>query len=175
MHGDLSHRVLSLLARAPTPSLPLSRLHGALVAEAGDGVGTYAQLRSELARRSDLFVILESHDPLGFAAWPGDARGEYEQALLGACGAPGTRVALAATPPPPPAPFEDPATPALALHALAATPAPLHQLDASLIHLWAVSGDDPVLRADLAEAMTRTGRSGTCCPARTATPPRGWG
>ncbi len=156
MNGDLSNRVLSLLNSAPTPSLPLSRVHGALVAEAGDGVGTYAQLRHELARRSDLFVILDTHDALGFAGWPGDARGEYEQALLRAGGAPRTRVALATTPTLPPPPFENPAAPSHPAHPLPPIPAPLHQLDASLIHLWGVSGDDPVLRADLAEAMTRT-------------------
>lgn len=156
MKPDIATCVASLLKASASPSLPLSRLHVALVSEVGPSVGTYAQLRSELARRSDLFLILEPHDPLGeIRDWSGRIRDEYEAALLDAGGGP--RVALAGVPPPPVPPIRPPrnermigASRAAERHGM------LHQLDASLVQLWGASGGDPVLRADLAEAMAQT-------------------
>jgi hypothetical protein len=156
MKPDIPARVASILKGATTPSLPLSRLHGALVAEVGPGVGTYAQLRTELARRADLFLILEPRDPLGeLRDWSGDARSEYEAALLDAGGVAGHRIALAAEPPLPPAPFRmGPSDPGYG-HASGDDPAMLHSIDASLVHLWGVTSGDAAIRADLAEAMSQ--------------------
>lgn len=158
MKPDIPARVASILKGTTTPSLPLSRLHGALVAEVGPGVGTYAQLRSELARRADLFLILEPRDPLGeIRDWSGDARSEYEAALLDAGAAGGHRVALATEPPLPPAPFRvgPRSDPGCRQNASCDDPAMLHSIDASLVNLWGVASGDAALRADLAEAMAQ--------------------
>lgn len=151
---DITDRVAALLRTAATPSVPLSRVHVALVAEVGPGLGSYAQLRNELARRSDLFLLLEPHSPLAdAAAWSGGSRTEYEAALVDAGADGGLRVALA--PPRPP----DRPTHIRVVSETRLLPAPgattLNYVDASLVLLWGATPDDPVLRSELAEAVTQ--------------------
>lgn len=160
MRTDITQRVVSYLDTAPTPTVPLSRVYTRLVAEVGADAGSYGQLRSEVARRSDLFLILEPRHPFS----PGDdgvaepGRLAYETALVEAGHDCNLRIALAAAPTPPPRPYQE-VEPTVA-SSLRGTrlrrAAPLDHVDASLVELWRAMPDDPVLRADLAEALSQT-------------------
>lgn len=161
MRKDITDRVVSYLDTAQTPTVPLSRVYSRLVAEVGAEAGSYGQLRSEVARRSDLFLILEPRHPFSpgddGAAEPG--RLAYEAALVEAGHDCSLRIALAGAPTPPPRPFQDvDPTVAASEHAgpRRARAAPLDHVDASLVELWRATPDDPVLRADLAEALSQT-------------------
>lgn len=152
---DIPERVAALLRATEGGSLPLSRLHVALVAE-GSGPGSYMQLRNQLARRTDLFLLIEPRHPLaGDGVWPGDLRGEYETALAGAGVDGGTRVALAPR-------VREAAHPVVYVPPAHAPddwcedddPELLRRLDASLVSLWSAADNDSVLRAELAEAVS---------------------
>jgi hypothetical protein len=154
MTPDIAHRVSLMLRNVSAASLPLSRVHGMLAAEMGDACASYGQLRRELARRPDLFVLLEPHAALDEVAWTRETRSAYESALEHAGVDRGMRVALAS---PPSAAASrsgraavlDAPGPAAADGAAAA----LHQMDTSLVQLWSVSAHDPVVRADIADAI----------------------
>lgn len=161
MRTDITQRVVSYLDKAQTPTVPLSRVYSRLVAEVGPEAGSYGQLRSEVTRRSDLFLILEPRHPFN----PGDdgvaepGRLAYETALVEAGYDCSLRIALAAAPTPPPRPFQEvePTVPAGVRGGARRTrAAPLDHVDASLVELWRATPDDPVLRADLAEALSQT-------------------
>lgn len=159
MRTEIARRIVSYLEAAPTPTVSLSRLYGALVAEVGEDAGSYAELRGELSRRSDLFLILGPRHPFGDFGRVAEVGGvAYEAALAEAGFEGGVRIALAEAPTPPSRPFglDDPLPRSLAGDAADGGRAPLDQVDASLVELWRVTPDDPVLRADLAEAVTWT-------------------
>lgn len=152
---DIPERVAALLRATEGGSLPLSRVHFALVAE-GSGPGSYTQLRSQLARRTDLFLLIEPRSPFAEGGgWPGDTRGEYEAAFAGAGLDSGTRVALAPRP-------RDPADPVVYVPATTAElyaeeedSQLLRRMDSSLVTLWGAAGSDAVLLAELGEAVSQ--------------------
>lgn len=160
MRSDITERVVSYLATAPTPTVPLSRVYGRLVAEVGPEAGSYGRLRSEVTRRSDLFLVLEPRHPYS----PGDdgiaepGRLAYETALVEAGYDCSVRIALAREPTPPPRPFRElgPASPGERERRHRSLAAPIDHVDAALVELWrAATPDDPVLLADLAEALSQ--------------------
>lgn len=160
MRKDITRRVVSYLDSAPTPTVPLSRVYSRLVAEVGRDAGSYGQLRGEVARRSDLFLVLEPRHPFS----PGDdgmaepGRLAYETAVVEAGHDCSLRIALADAPTLPPQPFRelDPTAAAGVAGGAGALATPLDHVDATLVELWRATPDDPVLRADLAEALSQT-------------------
>lgn len=180
MRREIAERVVSYLDSAPTPTVPLSRVYSRLVAEVGRDAGSYGQLRSEVARRSDLFLVLEPRHPFS----PGDdataepGRLAYETAVVESGHDCSLRIALADAPTLPPPPFRelDPTAAADVSGAgVRALAAPLDHVDASLVELWRATPDDPVLRADLAEALSQTEelRAALTRGARSTSHPRG--
>lgn len=133
---DIPDAVLRVLRDAGAPSLPLSRVHGRLLAELGPATGSYARLRGEIALRSDLFMLLEPEDPILDAELPVELRASYLDAL-GAGGGGEPRVAL------------------IGAYDAYDAPDALLQLDSSLIDLWRLAAQDPRLRAELTEALNR--------------------
>ncbi|MGH7506640.1 MAG: hypothetical protein ACRELX_13355 [Longimicrobiales bacterium] len=145
MENTVESRVVEVLRREPTYTLPVRALHGALVAELGRGPGTYGELAAALGRRPDLFVVMEPTDPLGAApGWSPTLRSEYYAELRSAGFDPEPRVALVA--PEPLAARPDPG-------ARAGTRA-LANLESSLVALWAAETGASPLRATLAAALT---------------------
>jgi hypothetical protein len=95
MDERLERRVLELLRDTRGAPLPLRRLHGRLVAEAGPTVGAYARFADDI-RSSRAFVVIEPDDPLGDSRdWPPALRTVYENALAAAGIERGPRLALA--------------------------------------------------------------------------------
>ncbi|HEX6938012.1 MAG TPA: hypothetical protein VF158_01275 [Longimicrobiales bacterium] len=124
-------------------TLPLSRLHRALVAEAGPSVGTYGQLRDRLRRSPDRFTLVEPPAlPWDAEAWPEEARRSYRDGLR--------RVGVVAEPR---VVLREPGSPAGGGGAGLVTL--FRRADAALIELWAAVSGDPEARAPVVEAMTR--------------------
>ncbi len=148
MEPCIEQRLIQLLRDSPSPAVPLRHLHEAITAEADGGAGSYTLFAESLRRRRDLFVVLETADPLGDATvWPAGTRSVYERALVEAGFDTGPRVSLADpdcdTDDPWPGP---PAT-------VDPIEAPLRQLRESLIQAWRVSSRDAALRSAVADAL----------------------
>lgn len=155
MDDLLEHRILELLREAGGVSLPLRRLHGHLVAEAGPTVGTYARFAEEI-RSSRAFLVFEPEDPLGDGRdWPPGVRHAYETALAAAGVDRGPRLTLGVpvtTPADVTPPSDQPHT---ASDARPAAPhdASIAALRASLLDIWETAGPDSSLRAAVATAF----------------------
>jgi hypothetical protein len=155
MNPEIERRAVALLRSEASRSLTLRQLHVALVADAGVRVGSYAQFRTEIARRNQLFVLVEPGDPLAAVdAWEDRQRAEYDAALAAAGIDLAARVLLAETLEPP-GPFED-AGPDIDPPPVTGIAPLLRRLDVSLVTLSSGPGDDPALRADLARAMAES-------------------
>lgn len=140
MQKEIERLTLALLRNGAGVAVPLSRLHRALVADAGPGVGSPGQLRERLRRRPDLFRLIEPAAPWEVAPWSERARFEYEPALreVGLVAEPTVVLATAA-------PATEPATDLEAF---------ILRLDATLADLCG-AGDDPERRASYAEAASQ--------------------
>jgi hypothetical protein len=155
MNADIERRAVALLRSEASRSLPLRQLHVALVADAGVRIGSYAQFRTEIARRNEMFVLVEPGDPLAAVdGWEDRQRAEYEAALTAAGIDLNARVLLAETlESANPVDDEDPDTDPAAATGIAPL---LRRLDVSLVALSSGSADDPALRADLTRAMAES-------------------
>lgn len=150
MRKDVEERAAEVLRRESEPAVSVERLHGALVAECGPGVGSCGDLGGALRRRPDLFVVLAPADPIGgTAAWPADVRAEYETALRTAGVNAGARVALREAAPSWPEPN-------VVAHHRSDTS--IARIEASLVALWRSPGADDDVRACIAEALREAER-----------------
>lgn len=85
MLGEIERAAAEVLNRCSVPSVSMRQLHAMVVAEIGQGAGSYARFTDALRRRRDLFVIVEPDDPLACTpAWPTPLLNEYRQALASA-------------------------------------------------------------------------------------------
>lgn len=131
---------LALLRADPEVAVPLSRLHGALLAEAGPAVGPSGPLQERLRQRPDLFILLEPRAaPWETEEWPERIRQEYRAAIQEAGLTPEPRVVPRA--PELPTAEEDEIEPLL------------RQINASLIDLWDATEEDPDIRIQIADAL----------------------
>jgi hypothetical protein len=131
---------LALLRADPEVAVPLSRLHDALIGEAGPVVGPSGPLHERLRRRPDLFILLEPR-PASWEAeeWPDRIRQEYRDALRAAGLAPEPQVV--------------PRSPAPAADAEDGLETLLRQLNATLIDLWDATDGDSDARGEVADAL----------------------
>jgi hypothetical protein len=152
MDDRIEHRLQELLRNARGAALPLRRLHGHLVAEAGPAVGTYARFAQEV-RSSRAFILFEPEDPLGDTRyWPPALRHTYEKALSAAGVERGPRLALAA--PPAPLPGADLPSGAARTRTMAAPgETSIAAMRASLLDVWETAGHDAGLREAVATAF----------------------
>lgn len=148
MEPFIEQRLIQLLRDSTAPAVPLRDLHGALAAESGPAAGSYARLEESLRRRGDVFVVLETADPLGDGSgWPAGTRSEYERELAAAGVDTSPSVSLVDPEPDPedawPAPAgSDPLD------------APLRALRDSLLRIWQLSDGNAALRGTIAAAFS---------------------
>ncbi|HEX7120012.1 MAG TPA: hypothetical protein VF212_14560 [Longimicrobiales bacterium] len=151
MHDPVERCAREVLRADAALTVPLSRLHRALVAEAGPSAGTYGQLHDRLRRSPERFALIESPPlPWDAAPWPDDERRSYLDALyrVGVVAEPRVLLrdggAVAAGGAPGPAADAGPGVAPV-----------LRSADASLVALWSAIGADPADHAPVAEAMVR--------------------
>lgn len=139
--AQLQTCVTHLLRDDPDVAVPLTRLHARLVARLGRAdVGTRDELRRRLARRPDLFLILEAPEPAWHAdAWDAASRRAYRHAFHSLGIEPGPRIALARLP--------------ANTGPVAGSEYTMHRLETSLLTLWMAERDDPAVHAALFEAV----------------------
>lgn len=134
---------LAVLRSSPEVAVPLSRLHGALVAETGAPIGPSGPLRERLRRRPDLFLIMEPRPGLWETdGWPSEVREEYRSALTKAGLEPEPRIV--------------PRAPGLDSGEEGSEATLLRQIGTSLIDLWDATPDDPETRALIEDALSAT-------------------
>lgn len=131
---------LALLRADPEFAVPISRLHDALLEEAGTAAGPSVLLQERIRRRPDLFILLEPRPvPWEFEEWPERVRQEYHAALREAGLAPEPRVV-----PRSPLPIHEGGTELELL---------LSQINDTLVDLWDATEDDPDARSEVADAL----------------------
>ncbi len=143
MYDPVERCARDVLRSEAALTIPLSRLHRALVAEAGAAAGTYGQLRERLRRSPDRYELVEPPGlPWSVDGWPEATRHAYQAELhrVGVVAEP--RVVLRGTSPPP--------------SEVGAGLSPvLRRLDATLLELWSAVDARSADRARVAEAMAR--------------------
>jgi hypothetical protein len=133
---------LALFRNDPEVAVPLSRLHEALLREAGPTVGPSGPLEERLRRRPDLFILREPRPaPWELEEWPERIRNEYRKAIEEAGLTPEPRVVSRA--PEPTAREEEDTIEQL-----------LRRISNSLIDLWDATEGDPDIRAQIADALS---------------------
>jgi hypothetical protein len=131
---------LALLRADPEVAVPLSRLHGALLGEAGPQVGPSGHFQERLRRRPDLFILLEPRPaPWDTEEWPDRLRQEYGDALRAAGLVPEPRIV--------------PRTPGPHSSDEGGLEPLLRQLNDTLVDLWDATDDDPDARGQVADAL----------------------
>ncbi len=152
MDPELERRIIQLLRDAPSPALPLRRLHCTLLAERVTGVGSYARLMEDLAQRGDVFLLTEREHPLGHDGdWPAGVRSEYEAELDAAGIETGPQVTLVRH-----APLAegDALDDTLSLRPqVANASAVLQPLYRSLLDVWKAAPEQTALRGAVASAL----------------------
>jgi hypothetical protein len=82
MEGQIERTAADVLNRSSVPSVSMRQLHALVVAEIGDGAGSYARFTDALRRRRDVFLVVDPDDPLAEGpSWPPAVLDEYRQAL----------------------------------------------------------------------------------------------
>jgi hypothetical protein len=151
MSDALEACALALLRADPEVAVPISRLHDALITEAGADIGGASRLADRLRRRPDLFLLLEPRTTSWPTdTWPRELREEYRDALRS--------VGLVAEPRV--APIHPHAGPGAVVDT---TDAPgieplLRTLRASLVELWRATDHDDEARDKIVEAIDDAGR-----------------
>jgi len=149
MEPYVEQRLIQILRDSTAPALPLRDLHRALEAESVGGAGSRTLLEESLRKRSNVFIVLETANPLGNPdAWPAGARSEYERALEAAGLETGPHVSLADG-----GPQDDPLDDS-ARGRTCGILASLRELRASLLRVLHASGDNTGLRSAVAAALT---------------------
>jgi hypothetical protein len=146
MDRIIEHRVIQILRDSPLPTVPVRRIHVALVAESGPAVPSCARLVESLQDRESVFMVVEPVHPLGDGEhWPATVRAEYERALEDVGVEAGPFVALM--------PRDHAGSDIRITNVEPALPALLDPVRESLAGIWEAASNRPELKRAIAAAL----------------------